>query len=87
MVFTNRYAPHSHTRTHACSEATASQPVHHREGGEGVDGVVGVESFTQPSRFDELIVGTQIPCTPGASQVPLCKCSVCLHYIIIVEKL
>ncbi|XP_064398553.1 serine/threonine-protein kinase Chk1-like [Halichondria panicea] len=52
------------------SEATASQPVHHREGGEGVDGVVGVESFTQPSRFDELIVGTQIPCTPGASQTP-----------------
>lgn len=28
-----------------------------------------VESFTQPSRFDELIIGTQIPCTPGASQV------------------
>ncbi|XP_019853937.1 PREDICTED: serine/threonine-protein kinase Chk1-like [Amphimedon queenslandica] len=27
-----------------------------------------VESFTQPSRFDELIIGTQIPCTPGASQ-------------------
>ena len=49
------------------SEATASQPVHR---GEGVDGVMGVESFTQPSRFDELIIGTQIPCTPGASQVP-----------------
>ena len=28
-----------------------------------------VESFTQPSRFDELIIGTQVPCTPGGSQV------------------
>ena len=28
-----------------------------------------LESFTQPSRFDELIIGTQVPCTPGASQV------------------
>ena len=38
--------------------------------GEGVDGgEVTVESFTQPSRFDELIIGTQLPCTPGASQV------------------
>ena len=27
------------------------------------------ESFTQPSRFDELIIGTQVACTPGASQV------------------
>ena len=41
------------------------------------DGGVAIESFTQPSRFDELIIGTQIPCTPGASQVnshhPLCS--------------
>ena len=56
---------------------TSSQPVHFHgnEGiGEGIDGTdaghaVSIESFTQPSRFDELIVGTQIPCTPGASQV------------------
>ena len=34
-----------------------------------VDGVVTPESFTQPSRFDELIIGTQVACTPGASQV------------------
>ncbi len=80
------HRPHSHTRTHACSEATASQPVHHREGGEGVDGVVGVESFTQPSRFDELIVGTQIPCTPGASQVPSMQMP-CVFTLYIVEKL
>jgi len=26
-------------------------------------------SFTQPVKFEELIVGTQVPCTPGASQV------------------
>ena len=26
-------------------------------------------SFTQPAKFEELIVGTQVPCTPGASQV------------------
>ena len=26
-------------------------------------------SFTQPTKFEELIVGTQVPCTPGASQV------------------
>ena len=59
------------------SEVTSSQPVHFHgndESGEGIDGadtghVVSIESFTQPSRFDELIVGTQIPCTPGASQV------------------
>lgn len=53
----------------------SSQPVHKSDGdGGNVDsagarGAVVVESFTQPSRFDELIVGTQIPCTPGASQV------------------
>lgn len=57
------------------SEVTSSQPVHsHDAGGSCVDGVEGdknviIESFTQPSRFDELIIGTQIPCTPGASQV------------------
>ena len=59
------------------SEVTSTQPVHCHgdEGsGKGVDGghAVSVESFTQPSRFDELIVGTQIPCTPGASQVRQC---------------
>ena len=32
-------------------------------------GGVSRGSFTQPSRFDELIIGTQVPCTPGASQV------------------
>ncbi len=26
-------------------------------------------SFTQPTKFEELLVGTQVPCTPGASQV------------------
>ena len=53
----------------------SSQPVHKSDidsgnvDGVGAGGAVVVESFTQPSRFDELIVGTQIPCTPGASQV------------------
>ena len=60
------------------NQVTSSQPVTaHSDGvrgeSEGVDGGEGegstVESFTQPSRFDELIVGTQVPCTPGASQV------------------
>lgn len=57
------------------SEVTSSQPVHKSDidggnvDGVGAGGAVIVESFTQPSRFDELIVGTQIPCTPGASQV------------------
>lgn len=59
------------------SEVMSSQPVHKSDGdgdGGNIDsvgarGAVVVESFTQPSRFDELIVGTQIPCTPGASQV------------------
>ena len=59
------------------SEVTSSQPVGcHGDIGsiEGTDTghAVAVESFTQPSRFDELIVGTQIPCTPGASQVSVC---------------
>ena len=41
-------------------------------GREGVDGGevgVAVESFTQPSRYDELVISTQVPCTPGASEV------------------
>lgn len=50
------------------SEVISSQPV--PTSTDNTDGVrVAVESFTQPSRFDELIIGTQIPCTPGASQV------------------
>ena len=73
------------------SEVTASQPVvssHHEqtdgagglsegevgEGGVGGNGVA-VESFTQPVRNDELIIGTQIPCTPGASQVHTATCT------------
>ena len=40
----------------------------------GGDGKVTVESFTQPSTFDEIVLGTQIPCTPGASQVCVCVC-------------
>ena len=59
-----------HYYTH--SEVTSSQPVNIHSSGfevEMVDGAAAIESFTQPSRFDELIVGTQVPCTPGASQV------------------
>ena len=54
------------------SEVTSSQPVtaHPRSGsGDTVDGGVVIESFTQLSRYDELIIGTQVPCTHGASQV------------------
>ena len=56
------------------SVITSSQPVtgHTIESTDGSNDIQGhsvVESFTQPSRFDELIIGTQIPCTPGASQV------------------
>ena len=51
------------------SEVTSSQPACTTEGARGVDATVAMNSFTQPSRFDELIIGTQIPCTPGASQV------------------
>ena len=52
----------------------SSQPVHTDNVAEGIDGAaieagISIESFTQPSKFDELIIGTQIPCTPGASQV------------------
>ena len=61
---------------HVCtfSVVTSSQPVR----GESADLTDGnkdghalVESLTQPSKFDELIIGTQLPCTPGASQVLL----------------
>ena len=49
----------------------SSQPTPGEDFTDGCDAATGgvlVESFTQPSRFDELIIGTQIPCTPGASQ-------------------
>ena len=78
------------------SEVTSSQPVtsHLNDTTADMeDGGVAIESFTQPSRFDELIIGTQIPCTPGASQVnshhPLCSwlgiCSLA-HYQALSSK-
>ena len=53
------------------SIVVSSQPVSGEDFTDGCEAAGGVlvESFTQPSRFDELIIGTQIPCTPGASQV------------------
>jgi serine/threonine-protein kinase Chk1 len=53
-------------------EVTSSQPAHRHDNSSLVDGdaVSNTEYFTQPSCFDELIVGTQLPCTPGASQTP-----------------
>lgn len=54
------------------STVTSSQPVL-RESTDSTDDSEGhalFESLTQPSRFDELIIGTQVPCTPGASQTP-----------------
>ena len=50
----------------------SSQPVNAHCEDVGGDGKVTVESFTQPSTFDEIVLGTQIPCTPGASQVCVC---------------
>ena len=42
-------------------------------GGDDVDVADSVQlavgSFTQPAHYDELVLGTQVPCTPGASQV------------------
>lgn len=57
-----------------CSVVTSSQPVRGVDSCDSTDDStttvrVVIESLTQPSRFDELIIGTQIPCTPGASQV------------------
>lgn len=76
------YVVYLHTLyAHTCSEVTSSQPVHHREAGEGVDSAGAVNSFTQPSRFDELIIGTQIPCTPGASQVSLQQCHIARMHV------
>jgi len=44
--------------------------------GEMLDEVVAIESFMQPSRLDEVIVGTQVPCMPrsisGNPSVSLC---------------
>ena len=58
------------------SDVASSQPANiHCEGEDvGGDGKVTVESFTQPSTFDEIVLGTQVPCTPGASQVCVCVC-------------
>lgn len=52
------------------SEISSSLPDPH--GHEGVDGsevAVTVESFTQPTSYDELVISTQVPCTPGATEV------------------
>ena len=50
---------------------TSSQPVHFGEATISSEAATPPkECFTQPSRFDELIIGTQLPCTPGASQPP-----------------
>ena len=54
--------------------AVSSQPVNAHCEDVGGDGKVTVESFTQPSTFDEIVLGTQIPCTPGASQALLVLC-------------
>lgn len=53
------------------SDIPSSLP--HPMGRDTVDGEVGVtmESFTQPSRYDELVISTQVPCTPGATETPV----------------
>ena len=56
------------------SDVVSSQPVNAHCEDVGGDGKVTVESFTQPSTFDEIVLGTQIPCTPGASQALLVLC-------------
>ena len=56
------------------SDVVSSQPVNAHCEDVGGDGKVTVESFTQPSTFDEIVLGTQKPCTPGASQVCVCVC-------------
>ena len=72
-VYIHMYLSHTHSevssslpnRSHSTSSTGGAD-------GEGVDGEgveVTVESFTQPTRYDELVIGTQVPCTPGASQV------------------
>jgi hypothetical protein len=64
------YTPPPTTCTH--SDIPSSLPVG-REGVDGGGGEVGVafESFTQPSRYDELVISTQVPCTPGATETPV----------------
>ena len=60
---------------HTISMFPSSQPVPSRDEGvpsDSTDEAVAVESFTQPSRYDEMVMGTQVPCTPGASQVSVC---------------
>ena len=55
-------------------------------GCEGVDGnevAAAVESFTQPTRYDELVISTQVPCTPGASEVLTLTESLCTAYILV----
>jgi hypothetical protein len=68
------YTPPPTTCTH--SDIPSSLPVG-REGVDGGGGEVGVafESFTQPSRYDELVISTQVPCTPGATEVLCGECS------------
>jgi len=60
-----RYQERSgHERT-----VTSSQPVA-LDNSEVLLKAAGTDCFTQPSCYDELIIGTQIPCTPGCSQAP-----------------
>jgi serine/threonine-protein kinase Chk1 len=54
------------------SEISSSQPGPvDRESVDGGEVEVAVESFTQPSRYDELVISTQVPCTPGATETPV----------------
>lgn len=62
-------SPRYQERTGHERTVTSSQPVA-LDSSEVLLIAAGTDCFTQPSCYDELIIGTQIPCTPGCSQAP-----------------
>ena len=62
-------SPRYQERTGHERTVTSSQPVI-LDNSEVLLKAAGTDCFTQPSCYDELIIGTQVSCTPGGTQAP-----------------
>ena len=62
-------SPRYQERTGRERTVTSSQPVI-LDNSDVLLKAAGTDCFTQPSCYDELIIGTQVSCTPGGTQAP-----------------